>query len=395
MEVTENFRWSRKSDHLLLSSQDTISVSDYCNESSIEPHSRYNRKYALKLLAKANDKATPEEVIEDIKAGKVTLYSASKRMIDSIRPRMKVSTVVFYRSILPEMFRSVLGEDNFRQTVFDRLVPRGDYYIHSTKKVPTPDELRYILRIATPQYRAVVGGLASGGFRINEWVNRRMSDLEVRPSGIGRIKLQAGATKARIKRYVFITKEVVEWIRQYHLGLNDNGWIFPGELGTHLHSSTAYGAMKTLFRKTGLNDSEDGSEIYSPHSFRTFADSQMAKCGLDRKFIAAIIGHKSKLAAEASYIDWDEVESQWTEKCNEKLTWLTEIVTVTIPDPHLQEQIDQLKQIVLYQIAYGNVSYNPKELARFGITKEEIEKAKELAEHFGEEPQKQIEDKSE
>jgi hypothetical protein len=55
------------------------------------------------------------------------------------------------------------------------------------------------------------------------------------------------------------------------------------------------------------------------------------------------------------------------------------------------------KAYVLYQIAHGNASYNPKELARFGITNEEIEKAKELAEHYGEEEipaQKQLENKS-
>src|SRR2546426_8985377 len=156
---------------------DTISVADYCNDSSIAKHSRYNRRFALRQLATANGKETAEEIIEDIKTEKVTLYVASRRMVDEMRKRMKPSTVFQYRSILPEMFRAVLGEDNFRKTVFDRLVPRGEYYIYSIKKVTTIDELKQMLDIATPLYTALVGGLACGGVRIGESGSPDVGDL--------------------------------------------------------------------------------------------------------------------------------------------------------------------------------------------------------------------------
>lgn len=145
--------------------------------------------------------------------------------------------------------------------------------------------------------------------------------------------------------------------------------------------------IKRLFELAGCKDSED--EIYSPHSFRTFADSQMSKAGLDRKYVALIIGHKSKLAAESHYADWGEIESRWVETCEQKMTWLSETITVTVPDPKLQSQIDQLKQAFVFQIAYGNAPYNSRLLRKLGISEDEVRLAIEQAEQL------ELEDESE
>ena len=72
----------------------------------------------------------------------------------------------------------------------------------------------------------------------------------------------------------------------------------------------------------------------------------MARTGFDRKFIAAINGHKSKLAAEAHYIDWEEVESQWADKCLEHFTWKIHEPSVQIiktPAPQ-QAELDMLRK---------------------------------------------------
>ncbi|HEV2119453.1 MAG TPA: tyrosine-type recombinase/integrase [Candidatus Bathyarchaeia archaeon] len=326
-------------------SNDTITVSDWLNDTSVGADARRNRKQVLRLYSTANGK-TVEEILEEITTGRVSLYTTARRLVDSMREReLKPSTVFFYRSLLPGFFESVLGEENFKQKVFDRLVPAGEFYVSTTKKSPTPDETRQLLRIATPQYRALVGVEACTGMRIGEAVSRKMSDLEIRPSGIGRIKLQVGQTKARIKRYVFVTREVIEWIRQYHLRLKSpSEWMFPGEKGTHLAETTAWTEMKRLFGLCGMKDTED--EIYSTHSWRLFADSQMSKSGLDRKYIALIVSHKSKLGAESHYKDWDEIERQWIEKCEEKLTWLTDRVEVTVVDPVARKQNELMLSVL-------------------------------------------------
>ena len=67
---------------------------------------------------------------------------------------------------------------------------------------------------------------------------------------------------------------------------------------------------------------DDSDAIYCAHSFRTFAGDEMRACGLREKNVLAIIGHKNKLAAEGSYIDWNRVESEWVENCADKMCFL-------------------------------------------------------------------------
>jgi hypothetical protein len=227
---------------------------------------------------------------------------------------LKPSVVYVHRSRLPELFESVLGEENFKRTTFNRLVPRGDNYVSTKKAIPTWEQVSYMLKISTPQYRALIASLASIGWRIMEALTRKMSDLEIRPHGYARIKLQARETKAREFRYVFVTKEVVEMIKVYHLSTSSE-WMFPGEKGNHLSYAGAEEQIKRTFEKAGLMDAEDGSEAYSPHSFRTVADSRMSKAGLDRKYIEMVIGHKGVLGASNSYRDWETVEQEWLAKC--------------------------------------------------------------------------------
>ncbi len=333
---------------IVLSDGETIAVQDWVNDSSKSASTRQNRKRVLTLFAQSNGKSTAEEVLEEIRFGKLNIYQSARHFVDFLRDsKMSPNTVFQYRSFIGPLFKSTLGELSFKQSVFDRLVPVAKPYVLVTKKIPKPDNVRYMLELATPQYRAFVGGLAITGMRITEWLTRKMSDLEIRDDGHARVKLQASETKARTKRYSFLTKEVVDWIKQYHLYLPDNGWVFPGELGNHLSDSTAWFQIKRLFSFAGLEDSED--EIYSPHSFRTFADKQMSRAGLDRKYILLIIGHRSQLGSSGSYKDWDEIEERWVELCEPALTFnkSTELLTAQkVEFDALKRQSDELKDVV-------------------------------------------------
>jgi len=225
--------------------------------------------------------------------------------------------------MLPGLFQSVLGEENFRRTVFDRLVPSGTFYITRVKKVPTFEQVKELLKISNPQYRAIIGMLACTGMRIRELLSRKVLDVEERSNGYGRIRLLAKETKARYQRTCFVTKEVMCWIRDYRTWLGTNSeYVFPGDVKGWLQYDTVLDQIKRLYRKIGLKDASDKSEIYCIHSFRTFADNQMRKAGLDSKYCSAIIGHTNKLQSEISYIDWDIVEKEWLQKVEPRMTFL-------------------------------------------------------------------------
>jgi len=318
-------------------SPDTISLKEWLSDSSLKECSLRNRVTLVKQFEKANG-STFDRILSDIVSDNVSVYSTCKTYLDYIRKNHTSYTVYTYRSMLPGLFQSVLGEENFRRTVFDRLVPSGTFYITRNKKVPTESELKHLLEISNPEYRAIIGVLACTGMRIRECLSRKISDIEVREEGYGKVKLQPSETKARYQRSCFITKEVLGWITAYRTWLGTNSeWVFPGEIKGWLQYDTVLDSIKGLYRKIGLLDKPDKTEIYCIHSFRTFADSYMRNLGLDSKYVSAIIGHRNRLQAESHYLDWNQIEKSWTEKC-------AQASFLGVQDTDSKEKIERLEK---------------------------------------------------
>ena len=227
-------------------------------------------------------------------------------------------TQVEYRSLLPEFFVVTLGSRNFSRDDFDTLIPYEKPLVETRKKTPTMDGVRSMLPYSNPQYRALIGVFANIGWRIEEILSRKWSDLKIKVEGYGRLEIKAKDTKARYDRVAFITTEVISWLKKYHELVPESQWLFPGYNGHHLLQQTAEVNLKKLFVRAGLLDDEDA--IYSSHSFRTFADGLLSRCGLDRKYIELTVGHKSSLGAGVSYRDFDEIEKQWSERCMTGMT---------------------------------------------------------------------------
>ena len=299
----------------MLVSPDVVPVSEWINDSSITVASQRNRQYVVTLFEKAN-RASMDKILDAIRADELSVYSTCKRFLDYVRKDRAPMTVYVYRSQLVGLFQSVLGEENFRRTVYDRLCPNGSVYVSRTKQIPTRDQVRTMLNISPLNYKVVIGGLACGGFRINEWLGQKMSDLEIREQGYARVKLQAEKTKGRYLRYTFLTREIVDWVKVLQAA-NPSEYVFSG-----LYDRTVQYGIKRLFAQAGMKDNADGSETYCAHSFRTFAGDEMRACGLSEKYVLAIVGHRNALASESHYLNWNEIEKNWVEKCAEKMCFL-------------------------------------------------------------------------
>ena len=349
--------------------EDVLTVTQWIEDSSIEPKTRSNRKFTLGLWAKSagyqvedtgtgrwklvysNEKVikASNALLEEIRSGRLTVYTSVRQFLDFIRPKYKPYWVKISRSILLGFLKSCLGQSSYSEAVMNTQAPIGNSFVTTEKGVPTREEFKRMLQLATPQYRAFLGFGSLSGWRPEEIVSRKISDLTELPWGGAKFKLQASETKKKYTRYAFLTKEALKWIHDYHKTLErPSDWLFPGERGAHLDVSTSYVAIKDLFRQAGLSDSGDGTEIFSQSSFRIFADSHLSKCGMDRKYIAMIIGHKSKLQSEASYKDWEAVEEQFKNLCETKLTWLTDKIEVVkeIVDPVARRQNELLLSIL-------------------------------------------------
>ena len=121
----------------------------------------------LYFLAKANGKATVEEVFDAILRGELKVYSAARAMIDYLRktpvitktgktrPRT-VSSIGLYRSMHPDLFLTVLGASNFNRETFDRLVKieKGYNKARTTKYAPKREEIKQMLRLSDNRDRS-------------------------------------------------------------------------------------------------------------------------------------------------------------------------------------------------------------------------------------------------
>ena len=295
---------------------DSLSVSEWLSDSSITEATRDNRKRMVQKLERTNH-AKIEQILDDIQADKLTVYSVCKRFIDSIRPNLATTTVYGQRSMLPDLWESVLGESNFSRRIFDRLVPIGNVYNSRIKLIPNREQIVTVLKITSPLYRALVCMLAVSGMRIGEALSRKWSDLEIRPEEHAKITLRASETKARYLRYTFLTHECLEWLQAIRTG---SDYIFPGANNGHLWYASAQFAIKEAFKKVGLFDT--GDSAYTIHSLRTFADAQLRECGLDSKYCSLIVGHRNRLQSEVAYVSWESVEKGWIEKCADKMCFL-------------------------------------------------------------------------
>ena len=325
---------------------DTISWQEFVDDPAVAPNTRRIRKMVIDRLAKANGFESPTLLLDKIRLDKdkpntdpdkLTPYRAARKYIFGLiapeqengngEKKLKIGSVTLYPSVLPTFFKSVLGEQNFSDDTFNRMVKIGDTFVQIEKKAPTVEELKHLLAIANPRDRALLGVLTTG-MRITEAITRKMKDIQQRGEYYY-FKLRAGETKAKYKRRVPITKETYGWIQAYHTDVNSE-WIFPSREGLDkpMTRNAAWFALKDLFERGGLKDSEDGSEIYSPHSMRKFSENFMLRCGLPDKFTDAIVGHVGKLGAKTHYLDDDETTDSWYELCNDKMTWTVDTIRI-------------------------------------------------------------------
>jgi len=227
--------------------RESVSWQAWADSSAVGKDTRARRKNVLSLWAKANGCDSPQQVLDQIILDKATPYETVNKFLNYLRDeeedgeeKYSPATMYQYRSMLggegdshygAGFFLSVLGDENFSTRKFNQLCPSGDNYTQTRKKPPSPAELEHILRdLAGPRDKALLGFLALTGFRISEALTRKFSDL-TRKDSYAVVKLQVGDTKKRYKRLAFLTQEILDWINNYHTGLDVPGadvWLFPG-----------------------------------------------------------------------------------------------------------------------------------------------------------------------
>ena len=297
---------------------------------------RKKRTLLVRYWVAANSFPSAAEGIKQVQNGH--LYKSFDTAVKFLESRgLAPNTLAQWRGGYRD-FAKACVTDHFDNDRFESLVKQYQGYTITEKLCPTVDQFRDLLLKGDTREKALVSVLGVWGGRIMEGLTRKWSDIEFEyklPSGgtiPARVRVAAGDTKKRYLRYGFFSRETVQLLKDYRALLAKNGveseWVFPAgdtpataKSGGHLDYFNTNRRIKELFQLVGLVPKNE-DQVYSPHSFRSFAQMMMRKSGFSDTWNQLIVGHRN-LETKSYKGNWDEIGASWLEKVEPHLNFLT------------------------------------------------------------------------
>ena len=294
------------------------------------------RTLLVRYWVEANTFPSATEGIKQVQNGR--LYKSFDTAVKFLESKgLAPNTLAQWRGGYRDFAKSCITE-HFDENRYESLVKQYQGYTVTEKLCPTVEQFRELLLKGDTREKALVSFLGVWGGRIMEVLTRKWSDIEFdyKPPGGGtipaRVRVKAEDTKKRYLRYGFLSRETVKLLKDYRAYLQKNGveseWVFPAgdtpitaKSGQHLDYFNTNRRLRDLFRLVGLVPKNE-DQIYSPHSFRSFAQMVMRKSGFSDTWNQLIVGHRN-LETKSYKGDWDEIAGSWLEKVEPHMNFLT------------------------------------------------------------------------
>ena len=167
-------------------------------------------------------------------------------------------------------------------------------YIAEPQKIPvvlSPEEVRRLLD-AAPSFKCrLLLSLAYGcGLRASEVVSLKVSDIDS-----AQMVIRIEQAKGRKDRYVMLSPELLDMLRQWWKAARPQGWLFPGRPAVNPLTTRQLNRLFHLTAKAA--ETKKGATLHSlRHSFAT----HLLESKLDIRMIQALLGHK-RLDTTAHY----------------------------------------------------------------------------------------------
>ena len=167
-------------------------------------------------------------------------------------------------------------------------------YIAEPQKIPvvlSPEEVRRLLD-AAPSFKCrLLLSLAYGcGLRASEVVSLKVSDIDS-----AQMVIRIEQAKGRKDRYVMLSPELLDMLRQWWKAARPQGWLFPGRPAVNPLTTRQLNRLFHLAAKAA--ETKKGATLHSlRHSFAT----HLLESKLDIRMIQALLGHK-RLDTTAHY----------------------------------------------------------------------------------------------
>jgi site-specific recombinase XerD len=182
---------------------------------------------------------------------------------------------------------------------FNVTLERPDLVRHLTtvqepRKAPVVLNQEEVVRFleAAPgiKYKAAFGVAYGAGLRVSEVAALKVSDIDSQ-----RMTLRVEQGKGRKDRYVMLSPQLLEWLRQWWKAAHPRGWLFPGQdpinpMSTRQLVRTVHAAAKAA----GI------TKRVTPHTLRHSFATHLLEQGVDIRVIQVLLGH-AKLETTALY----------------------------------------------------------------------------------------------
>jgi integrase/recombinase XerD len=166
--------------------------------------------------------------------------------------------------------------------------------VHKPRKAPVVLNQEEVVRLleAAPglKYKAAFGVAYGAGLRVSEVVALKVSDIDSK-----RMTLRVEQGKGQRDRYVMLSPQLLEWLREWWRAARPQAWLFPGQNPVNPMSAGQLSrAVRTAAQATGI------AKRVSPHTLRHSFATHLLEQNVDIRVIQVLLGH-AKLETTALY----------------------------------------------------------------------------------------------
>ncbi len=166
--------------------------------------------------------------------------------------------------------------------------------VHKPRRAPIVLSQEEMVRLieAAPglKYKAAFGVAYGAGLRVSEVVALKVSDIDSK-----RMTLRVEQGKGQRDRYVMLSPQLLEWLRDWWRAARPQGWLFPGQNPVNpMTARQMVRAVHAAAREAGI------AKRVTPHTLRHSFATHLLEQGVDIRVIQVLLGH-AKLETTALY----------------------------------------------------------------------------------------------
>ncbi len=166
--------------------------------------------------------------------------------------------------------------------------------LHQPRRAPVVLSEEEVVRLleAAPglKYKAAFGVAYGAGLRVSEVVALKVSDIDSK-----RMTLRVEQGKGQRDRYVMLSPQLLEWLRDWWRAARPQAWLFPGQNAVNPMSARQLSrVVSDAARAAGI------AKRVSPHTLRHSFATHLLEQNVDIRVIQVLLGH-AKLETTALY----------------------------------------------------------------------------------------------